>query len=98
MTGCRPLKRWFGRTGKRPIRQRLFVKKARLTENHLVFVVSALKRLFMDENFLTLLRAERLDTLPAYWLELRRSPRVTRVQISCLTRLPALKTLDIARI
>jgi ParB family chromosome partitioning protein len=47
-------------------RQKLFVKKARLTENHLLFIVSALKRMFHDENFLTLLRAEGLDALPAY--------------------------------
>ena len=47
-------------------RQKLFVKKARLTENHLLFVVSALKKIFQDENFLTLLRAEGLDALPAY--------------------------------
>lgn len=50
-------------------RQKLFVKKARLTENHLLFVVSALKKMFKDENFLTLLRAEGLDTLPAYLAE-----------------------------
>jgi ParB family chromosome partitioning protein len=37
-----------------------------LTENRLVFVVSALKKLFQDENFLTLLRAEELETLPEY--------------------------------
>ena len=47
-------------------RQKLFVKKARLTENHLLFVVSALKKMFQDENFLTLLRAEGLETLPGY--------------------------------
>lgn len=47
-------------------RQKLLVKKARLTENHLIFVVSALKKLFQDENFLTLLRAEGLETLPEY--------------------------------
>jgi ParB family chromosome partitioning protein len=47
-------------------RQKFLVKKARLTENRLLFVVSALKRLFHDENFLTLLRAEGLHTLPEY--------------------------------
>lgn len=47
-------------------RQRLLVKKAQLTENRLLFVVSALRSLFGDENFMTLLRAEGLDTLPAY--------------------------------
>jgi ParB family chromosome partitioning protein len=47
-------------------RQKILVKKARLTENRLLFVVSALKKLFQDENFLTLLRAEGLETLPEY--------------------------------
>ena len=55
-------------------RQKLLVKKARLTENHLIFVVSALKKLFQDENFLTLLRAEGLETLPEYLAQ--------RIQIS----------------
>ena len=32
----------------------------------LLFVVSALRKLFEDENFINLLRAESLDTLPAY--------------------------------
>lgn len=47
-------------------RQKIVVKKARLTENRLLFIVTALKNLFGDENFLNLLRAEKLDTLPAY--------------------------------
>ena len=55
-------------------RQKCFVKKARLTENRLLFVVSALKKLFQDENFLTLLRAEGLETLPEYLAQ--------RIQIS----------------
>jgi ParB family transcriptional regulator, chromosome partitioning protein len=55
-------------------RQKLLVRRSQLTQNHLMFVTSALKRLFRDENFLTLLRAEALDTLPAYLAE--------RIQIS----------------
>jgi ParB family chromosome partitioning protein len=47
-------------------RQKLLVKKSRITEHRLLFVVSALKNLFRDEHFVTLLRAEELDTLPAY--------------------------------
>lgn len=47
-------------------RQKLLVKKFRVTEHRLLFIVSALKNLFQDENFITLLRAEELDTLPAY--------------------------------
>ncbi len=46
-------------------RQKLLVKKARLTETRLIFVISALKTLLADENFLTLLRAEDLDTMPS---------------------------------
>lgn len=47
-------------------RQRLVIQKARLCETRLLFAVSALRTLFEDENFITLLRAESLDTLPAY--------------------------------
>jgi ParB family transcriptional regulator, chromosome partitioning protein len=50
-------------------RQKLLVRKAQLTETRLVFVVSALKKLLADQNFTTLLRAEGLDTLPAYLAE-----------------------------
>lgn len=45
-------------------KQRLLVKKAEVTQTRLLFVVEALKNLRADENFVTLLRAERLDTLP----------------------------------
>ena len=31
-----------------------------------MFAVSALKQLFQDDNFVTLLRAESLDSLPQY--------------------------------
>jgi ParB family chromosome partitioning protein len=47
-------------------RQKLLVRKSQLTETRLMFVVSALTALFRDENFVTLLRAEGLDSLPAY--------------------------------
>jgi ParB family chromosome partitioning protein len=47
-------------------RQKAVVQKAKLCENRLVFAVSALKQLFQDGNFATLLRAEALDTLPQY--------------------------------
>ena len=50
-------------------RQKLLVRKAQLTENRLLFVVSALRKLLGDENFVTLLRAEGLDSLPAYLAE-----------------------------
>ena len=47
-------------------RQRATVQKAKLCETRLVFAVSALKQLFGDGNFTTLLRAEALDSLPQY--------------------------------
>ena len=45
------------------------MKKAQVTGNRLLFIISALKALFQDENFLTLLRAERLETVPTYLTE-----------------------------
>lgn len=47
-------------------RQKLVVRKAELTQQRLLFVVSALRQLFADENFINLLRAEHLDMLPSY--------------------------------
>jgi ParB family chromosome partitioning protein len=45
-------------------KKQLVVRKAELTRERLVFVTQALRALFADENFTTLLRAEGLDTLP----------------------------------
>ncbi len=50
-------------------RQKLVVKKAELTQQRLLFVVSALRQLLADENFINLLRAEHLETLPSYLAE-----------------------------
>lgn len=50
-------------------RQRQVVRKAELTQQRLLFVVSALRQLLADENFVNLLRAEHLETLPAYLAE-----------------------------
>ena len=47
-------------------RQKLMVKKAAIAQQRLLFVVSALRQLLVDENFTTLLRAEGLDSLPKY--------------------------------
>jgi ParB family chromosome partitioning protein len=47
-------------------RQKLLVKKAKLCESRLIFIVSALKELFEDENFVNLLRAESLRSMPKY--------------------------------
>ena len=45
-------------------RQRAMIMKADQTERRLFFIVSALKELFADANFVILLQAEGLDTLP----------------------------------
>ncbi len=45
-------------------KQRLMVKKARICEAKLLFVVTALRKLTADAHFLTLLRAEGLATMP----------------------------------
>jgi ParB family chromosome partitioning protein len=50
-------------------RQKQMVKKAEITQQRLLFVVSAMRELLADENFTTLLRAEGLDTLPKYLAE-----------------------------
>ena len=45
-------------------RQRLMIKKAEVTQNRLLFVVEAMRQLLADKNFVTLLRAEGLATMP----------------------------------
>ena len=45
-------------------KQRLLVKKSDFAQAKLLFVVEALKDLLSDEGFRTLLRAERLETMP----------------------------------
>ena len=50
-------------------RQQLLVKKSQLAEHRLLFVVSALKQLLLDENLTTLLRAEGLDSMPTFLAE-----------------------------
>lgn len=47
-------------------RQHKMVLKAEHAHQQLLLVVQGLKALFADENFVTLLRAEGLDTLPKY--------------------------------
>lgn len=47
-------------------RQRLLVRKAEFTQQRLLFITSALRELFADENFTNLTRAEGLDSLPKY--------------------------------
>ena len=45
-------------------RQKLLVKKAALAQSRLLFVVNALRHLLEDEHFVTLLRAEAIQTMP----------------------------------
>lgn len=45
-------------------RQKSLVKKATLAQGRLLFVVNALRRLLNDEHFVTLLKAEAMQTLP----------------------------------
>jgi len=47
-------------------RQTLLIKRAKLCEVRLVFIVSALKQVFADENFVNLLKAESINSLPKY--------------------------------
>ena len=47
-------------------RQKTMVRKAEFTQQRLLFVVGALRQLFANENFVNLLRAEGLATLPKY--------------------------------
>lgn len=50
-------------------RQKLIVKKSDFTQQRLMFVIGALRSLLTNENFTTLLRAEKLDTLPTFLAE-----------------------------
>lgn len=45
-------------------KKRHLVRKADATRDRLIFVTEALRKLFADENFVTLLRAEGLESLP----------------------------------
>lgn len=47
-------------------RQKLLVKKAEVTQGRLLFIVEAIRELRDDENFANLLRAESLDSMPAF--------------------------------
>jgi ParB family transcriptional regulator, chromosome partitioning protein len=57
-------------------RQKLLVKKAEVTQSRLLFIVEAIRELRDDENFSNLLKAEHLDTMPAF-LEQRISDGLT---------------------
>ncbi len=48
------------------LKQKMIIQKSKICETRLLFAVSALKQLFQDDHFVTLLRAEGLDSLPRY--------------------------------
>jgi ParB family chromosome partitioning protein len=50
-------------------RQKLLIKKAEVTQQRLLFVVEAIRSLRDDGNFTNLLRAEKLDSMPAFLQE-----------------------------
>ena len=52
-------------------RQKLMIKKSRICDARLLNVVTAFNKLVADEHFLTLLRAEALETMPKFlWSKL----------------------------
>jgi len=52
-------------------KQKLMIRKAKICDAKLVFIVTAFDKLLNDENFVTLLRAESLSTMPKYlWAKL----------------------------
>lgn len=50
-------------------RQKLLIKKAELTQGRLLFICQAFRTLLEDDHFVTLLRAEGLETMPGYLQE-----------------------------
>lgn len=57
-------------------RQKLLVKRAGLAQARLFFVVNALSTLLREEHFSTLLRAERMHTMPRPLADRLQSPQV----------------------
>jgi ParB family chromosome partitioning protein len=52
-------------------KQKLMIRKAKICDAKLVFIITAFDKLLSDENFATLLRAESLSTMPKYlWTKL----------------------------
>jgi len=47
-------------------RQKVLIRKAKICDAKLVFLVTAFTKLMADENFVNLLRAESLSTMPKY--------------------------------
>ena len=63
-------------------RQRKMVLKAEHAHQRLLLVVQGLKKLFADESFVNLLRAEGLDTLPKYLSDRISAPDTTNTAIT----------------
>ena len=56
-------------------RQKALIRKAKICETKLVFIITAFNQLLADEQFLTVLRAEALDHMPqALWSKLEHQP------------------------
>jgi ParB family chromosome partitioning protein len=52
-------------------RQKELIRKARICEARLVFIITALNQLLADDSFVQLLEAEELATMPQYlWSKL----------------------------
>ena len=52
-------------------KQKLMIRKAKICDARLVFIVTAFDKLLSDDNFVTLLRAESLSNMPKYlWAKL----------------------------
>jgi ParB family chromosome partitioning protein len=45
-------------------KKRLLIRKAEISRDRLIFVTQAMRALLADENFVSLLRAEGLDSMP----------------------------------
>ncbi|WP_323717538.1 ParB/RepB/Spo0J family partition protein [Paracoccus aminovorans] len=56
-------------------RQQDMIRRAQSTRGHLLFLDAAFQSLLKDENFLTLLRAEGLDSLPSMVVDGLKEPR-----------------------
>lgn len=50
-------------------RKRVLVRKSNATRDRLIFLTEAMRKLLSEDNFVTLLRAEGLDTLPKHLAE-----------------------------
>ena len=56
-------------------RQQDMIRRAQTTRNSLLFLDAAFQSLLKDENFLTLLRAEGLDSVPRMIVDGLQEPR-----------------------